>query len=105
MARDLDQLRKVFLKAEQDIINEISGLLSRGLIDYHKQAALKRVQRILKSLEDECWKYVPKMVERHFYVSHPERYTRAPILFSFLFSLFSLLWKKSRGVQSEKSEK
>lgn len=75
---ELDYLRKVYLKAEVDIINEIARLRMRGLIDYHVVAALDRVQKILLSLQDTCWKYVPRMIEREFYVNHPELYTRAP---------------------------
>lgn len=75
---ELEYLRKVYLKAEVDIINEISRLRMRGLIDYHAVAALERVQKILLSLQDTCWKYVPRMIEREFYVNHPEMYTRWP---------------------------
>lgn len=75
---ELDYLRKIYLKAEVDIINEIARLRMRGLIDYHVVAALDRVQKILFSLQDTCWKYVPRMIEREFYVNHPEWYTRAP---------------------------
>lgn len=71
-AAELEALRKAFLKAETDIINEIARLRSLGNVDYHAVAALNRVQKILKSLEDECWKYVPKMVEKQFYVRVPE---------------------------------
>ena len=76
--RDLEILRLVFLKAEQDIINELARLRAAGLIDYHKVGSLERVRKILRSMEDDCWTYVPRMVEKQFYVSHPERYTRAP---------------------------
>ena len=75
--RELDYLRKVYLKAEVDIINEIARLRSRGLIDYHAVAALERVQKILLSMQDETWKYAPRLIERYFYVNHPEEYTRA----------------------------
>ena len=75
---ELDFLRKIYLKAEIDIINEISRLRQKGLIDYHAIAALERVQKILLSLQDTCWKYVPRMIEREFYVAHPEMYTRWP---------------------------
>lgn len=75
--RELDHLRKVYLKAEVDIINEIARLRSRGLIDYHAVAALERVQKILLSMQDETWKYAPRAIERYFYVNHPEAYTRA----------------------------
>ncbi len=63
---------QLFLKAETDIINEIGRLRSQGLIDYHAAAALERVQAILRQLEDGCWTYAPQMIERQFYVNHPE---------------------------------
>jgi len=62
----------LFLKAETDIINEIGRLRSLGLADYHAVAALERVQAILRKLEDDCWTYAPQMIERQFYVNHPE---------------------------------
>lgn len=70
--QELDRLRRIFLKAETDIINEIARLRSRGLVDYHALAALERVQRILLEMQDECWKYAPRMIERYFYANHPE---------------------------------
>ena len=76
--RLLEHLRKVYLKAEIDIINEIARLRSRGLIDYHAVAALKRVQQILRQLQDESWTYIPRLIEEKFYVNHPDYYTRAP---------------------------
>lgn len=73
MNRDLLKLLTgLFLQAETDIVNEIGRLRSRGLTDYHAEAALERVQAILRKLENDCWKYVPQMVERQFYVHHPE---------------------------------
>lgn len=71
-ARELEALRKLFLRAETDIINEIAMLRTRGLIDYHAVAALERVQAILRRLEDGAWRYVPRMVEKQFYVNAPE---------------------------------
>ncbi len=68
----LETLLGLFLQAETDIVNEIGRLRSRGLTDYHAEAALERVQAILRKLENDCWKYVPQMVERQFYVRHPE---------------------------------
>ena len=73
--KELARLIRLFLKAETDIINEIGRLRSRGLVDYHAVAALERVQAILRSLENDCWTYVPRMIEAQFYVHHPE--TRA----------------------------
>lgn len=43
-----------------------------GNVDYHAVAALERVQAILKRMENECWEYVPKMIEKQFYVRVPE---------------------------------
>lgn len=71
-ATELEALRKVFLQAETDIINEIGRLRTLGNVDYHAVAALDRVQAILKGLENDCWKYVPKMIEKQFYARVPE---------------------------------
>ncbi len=70
--RELQRLIEIFLRAETDIINEIGRLRSRGLVDYHAEAALERVQAILRKLENDCWTYVPRMIETQFYVRHPE---------------------------------
>lgn len=70
--KELEALRKIFLKAETDIINEINRLRTKGNVDYHSSAALDRVQMILKQMEDECWSYVPQMIEKEFYVRTPE---------------------------------
>lgn len=70
--KELEKLIQIFLKAETDIINEIGRLRSSGLIDYGAVAALERVQQILYSLENDCWDYVPKMIEKQFYVRVPE---------------------------------
>lgn len=72
MSDELERLIAAFLKAETDIINEIARLRAGGLVDYHAEAALERVQAILRSLENESWEYVPQMIERQFYIQHPE---------------------------------
>lgn len=72
MSDELERLIAAFLQAETDIINEIARLRAGGLVDYHAEAALERVQAILRSLENESWEYVPQMIERQFYVQHPE---------------------------------
>lgn len=74
--KELQRMIQLYLKAETDIINEIGRLRSLGLVDYHAEAALARVQAILNRLEREGWEYVPRFIEREFYVSHPE--TRKP---------------------------
>lgn len=70
--KELEKLIQVFLKAETDIINEIGYLRSKGLVDYHAVAALERVQAILRKMENDSWEYVPKMIEKEFYVRVPE---------------------------------
>lgn len=70
--RELRRLIDLYLQAETDIINEIGRLRSLGLVDYHAEAALERVQKILRKLENDCWTYVPRMIETQFYVHHPE---------------------------------
>lgn len=70
--RELQKLISIFLKAETDIINEIGRLRSQGLVDYHVVAALERVQAILRQMESDSWEYVPRMIERMFYVRVPE---------------------------------
>lgn len=69
---ELARLIRIYLKAESDIINEIGRLRSQGLVDYHAVAALERVQKILRRMEDDSWTYVPRMIEAQFYVHHPE---------------------------------
>ncbi len=70
--KELETLRRIFIKAETDIINEIGRLRSMGNVDYHAVAALNRVQATLKQMESDCWEYVPKMIEKQFYVRVPE---------------------------------
>lgn len=82
----LEKLIGLFLTAETNIINTLGQLRSRGLADYHKEAALHRVQQTLQKLRDDSWEYVPKMIEWEFYRKHPgarkipetpEKHTRA----------------------------
>lgn len=70
--KELEKLISIYLKAETDIINEIGRLRSQGLVDYHAVATLERVQAILRKLESDAWEYVPKMIEKQFYVRVPE---------------------------------
>lgn len=70
--KELEKLISTYLKAETDIINEIGRLRSQGLVDYHAVAALERVQAILRQMESDCWEYVPKMIEKQFYMRVPE---------------------------------
>ncbi len=70
--RELRRLIDLYLQAETDIINEIGRLRFLGLVDYHAEAALERVQKILRKLENNCWAYVPRVIETQFYVHHPQ---------------------------------
>ena len=67
--KELQRLIQTYLQAETDIINEIGRLRSQGLVDYHAEAALERVQAILYKLESDDWEYVPQMIGRRFYVA------------------------------------
>lgn len=69
---ELEKLIELFLRTETAIINEIGRLRAQGNVDYHAVAALDRVQAILTKLDSDCWEYVPKMIEREFYVRVPE---------------------------------
>lgn len=62
-------LRALFLRAERRIIDEITRKRAAGYVDYAEVAALERVQKILQDMQDECWDYVPEMVEKIFYRS------------------------------------
>lgn len=70
--RELNKLISIYLKAETNIINEIGRLRSMGNVDYHAVAALERVQAILRKMESDAWEYVPRMIEKMFYVRVPE---------------------------------
>lgn len=71
-SKELERLIRIFLKAETDIINEIASLRDAGNVEYHAVATLERVQAILRHMENDAWKYTPQMVEKQFYVAHPE---------------------------------
>ena len=70
--RELEKLISIFLKAETDIINTIGRLRSAGNVDYSQVAAMERVQAILRKLENDAWTYSRPMIEKQFYVAHPE---------------------------------
>lgn len=69
---ELKKLVSLFLKAETAIINEIGRLRSQGYADYHVIASLERVQAILRQIENDAWTYSRTMIEKQFYVAHPE---------------------------------
>lgn len=70
--KEVQKLISIYLKAETDIINEIGRLRSQGLVDYAAVASLERVQEILRKMESDAWEYVPRAIEKQFYVRVPE---------------------------------
>lgn len=82
-AKDLTLfLRTLFLRTERQIIDEITRKRAAGYVDYAEVAALERVQRILQTMVDESWSYVPQMIEKIFYYSdkHAAGYANARVL-------------------------
>ena len=67
------ELRKLFLKTERDLINEINRKRNKGYVDYAEVAALERVQKILQDMVDKSWQYVPEMIEKIFYKTEKDR--------------------------------
>ena len=68
----LARLRAIYLKAEQDIIREITRKRDLGLVDYGEVASLQRVQGILRNMNTKAEEYVPKMVETYFYTAEQQ---------------------------------
>lgn len=60
-------LRWLFQKTETDLIDEIFRKRGKGYVDYAEVAALERIQNDLQDMVDECYTYVPKMIEKRFY--------------------------------------
>lgn len=60
-------LRALFLRTERKIVNEITRKRTAGYVDYAEVAALERVQETLQGMQNECWEYVPDMIEKIFY--------------------------------------
>ena len=62
-------LRRLFLRTEKELIQEIKKKRNREQVEYAEVAALERVQGILKNMVDASWSYVPVMIEKIFYHS------------------------------------
>lgn len=62
-------LRNLFLRTEKELIREITRKRNAGHVEYAEVAALERVQKILQSMVDTSWSYVPAMIEKIFYHS------------------------------------
>ncbi len=65
-------LRRLFLRTERQIVNEITRKRAAGYVDYAEVAALERIQAILRQMQDESWEYVPEMIEKIFYHSEKD---------------------------------
>ena len=73
---ELDILKKLYLRTEQEIINELARLRARGLIDYHAVAALNRIQKILQKMVGKSGGYIKRAIEKYFYRNRPHLYTK-----------------------------
>ena len=62
-------LRRLFLRTEKELIQEIKKKRNREQVEYAEVAALERVQGILQNMVDASWSYVPAMIEKIFYHS------------------------------------
>ena len=62
-------LRNLFLRTEKELIREITRKRNAGHVEYAEVGALERVQKILQSMVDTSWSYVPAMIEKIFYHS------------------------------------
>lgn len=63
------KLREIYVRAEREIIREITRKRNLGLVDYEDVASLKSVQEILTRMTTEADEYVPKMIESYFYTA------------------------------------
>ena len=64
--RPIEVLRRIYMRAEQDILNEILRKNAQGYVDYAETAAMERVQAILQGMIDDSWEYVPKVINKPF---------------------------------------
>lgn len=64
------KLRQIYMKAENDIIRELTRKRNLGLVDYSEVAALERVQEILRNMQDEANEYIPQMIAEKFYTAN-----------------------------------
>lgn len=61
-AREMDKLRAVFLRAEQDLIDIIGYKKKMNQVVYSHAAQLDRIQKVLQGMIDASWEYVPNLV-------------------------------------------
>lgn len=99
-------MRMLFLRTEQELINEINRKRRAGLVEYAEAASLERVQQILQGMVDESWDYVPKMVETIFYHSDKDAagYRNARVLTAAQTDIVQQLSNNLLGEITEASE-
>ena len=60
-------MRRIYAKAEQDIITEITRKRALEYVDYAEVASLERVQAILTDMQEQAGEYIPQYIEKIFY--------------------------------------
>lgn len=65
---EADALRRLFLQTEQRLVDIITSKQARGYVDYAEQAILQRTQAELRKMMAQAGVYVPKAVQRYFYL-------------------------------------
>ena len=68
------ELRRVYEKAERDIIAELTRKRSLDLVDYADVAALERVQAILRKMTDKIDEEIRPAIEKIFYKEPKDLY-------------------------------
>ena len=61
------KMRRIYAKAEQDIITEITRKRALEYVDYAEVASLERVQAILTDMQEQAGEYIPQYIEKIFY--------------------------------------
>lgn len=99
-------LRMLFLRTERELVNEITRKRTSGYVDYAEVAAIERVQRILQTMVDESWSYVPVMIEKIFYQTEAGAagYRNARVLTSTEMSVIQQLSNNLLGKLEEAAE-
>ena len=99
-------LRMLFLRTERELVNEITRKRTSGYVDYAEVAAIERVQRILQTMVDESWSYVPVMIEKIFYQTEAGAagYRNARVLTSTEMSVIQQLSNNLLGELEEAAE-
>ncbi|MCI9592274.1 MAG: minor capsid protein [Lachnospiraceae bacterium] len=99
-------LRMLFLRTERELVNEITRKRVTGYVDYAEVAAIERIQKILQTMVDESWSYVPVMIEKIFYQTETgvAGYRNARVLTSTEMSVIQQLSNNLLGELEEAAE-